>query len=342
MRVLVAVLLAGAVAGAAACASTGTEPAPARRPSARARAPRPGDPVGWASIDDLDQDGTTGGGDLPPVVPGTLADLQRALNGNEPRVVRIMGTVSGAFDVGSNKTIEGTVDAELHGHLELGGSVNVIVRNLRIVGYNCADKSPCKNGYDAVSITEGAHHVWFDHCDISDGSDGNLDINDGADDVTISWTKFSYSVNRPGGHQFSNLLSSSDGAESTDAGHIQVTFHHDWWADHVEERMPRVRFGKVHVYNNLYTSSDAHYCVGLGADASLLVENNVFAGRCKPLETEKYASEKSTILARGNVAENTGAVVNIEQGTAFTPPYPYVLDPASAVRSAVMRSAGPR
>jgi pectate lyase len=37
---------------------------------------------------------------------------------------------------------------------------------------------------------------WFDHCDISDGSDGNLDITNGSDLVTVSWTQFHYSTKR--------------------------------------------------------------------------------------------------------------------------------------------------
>jgi pectate lyase len=343
------------VAVLAACAPVTEESAPtsmANRGAAPGGAATPGagpaaagaaaaGPMGWAAVADMGQDGTSGGGDAEPTIVTTRGDLQAALAGDEPRVVRVTGTINGSVDVGSNKTLEGAPGAVLRGHLEVDGSVNVIVRNLTIVGYNCADRDPCKKGADAVSVTGAAHHLWFDHDDISDGSDGNFDINAGSDYITISWTKFWYSSRRPGGHLYSNLLSSSDGDDQTDAGHLRVTFHHDWWADNVAERMPRVRFGKVHVFNSLYTAAGSHYCVGLGFDADLLIENNVFHGVARPFEATKYANEHSVLVARGNVSDAVGAVANVAGAGGFTPPYRYALEPAAAVEAAVKRGAGP-
>jgi pectate lyase len=300
-----------------------------------------GGPIGWASVNDLDQEGTTGGGAAEPMRVTSFADFAAAVAGTAPRVVRIAGSISGSADVGSNKTIEGAPGAVLHGHLDLDGSVNVIVRNLSIIGYNCADVRECKRGKDAVTLSGSAHHVWFDHCAISDGSDGNLDITDSADFVTVSWTKFFYSSNRPGDHQFSSLIGSSDDA-TDDAGHLRVTFYGDWWAEHVSERMPRVRFGKVHLFNNLYTSEGNQYCVGLGFDANLLTENNVFAGVKNPIESEHHSNAASVVVSRGNLYENTTGETADKGSDVFVPPYPYRLMAASAVRAAVMEGAGPR
>src|SRR5947199_294929 len=87
-----------------------------------------------------------------------------------------MTRVTGDVAIGSNKTLVGACGAVFHGHLGLSGSANVIVRNLTIVGYNCTDSpSDCSGGADAVTLQKQSHHVWFDHDDISDGSDGNLD-----------------------------------------------------------------------------------------------------------------------------------------------------------------------
>jgi hypothetical protein len=131
----------------------------------------------------------------------------------------------------------------------------VIIRNIKIVGYGVGDCAldpsydasvGCSSGDDAVSIS-GSNHVWFDHCDISDGTDGNLDINNGADFITISWTKFHYTPRTDPtgndntgaeGHRFSNLIGSSDTVPA-DVGHLNVTWHHDWWAENVNQRMPR-------------------------------------------------------------------------------------------------------
>jgi pectate lyase len=228
----------------------------------------------------------------------------------------------------------------LRGHLELNGSANVIIRNLKIVGYNCADANQCKLGKDAITIEGGSHHIWLDHCDISDGSDGNMDIGDGADLVTVSWTKFWYSARRPGDHQFSNLLGSSDNAADTDRGHIRVTFDHDWWADNVSERMPRVRFGQVHVFNSLYTSVGNRYCIGLGVGASILAENNAFIGVRNPINAGRFADETSVIVGRGNLFERTDGTNAARDTGGFTPPYQYTLEPAAAVHVSVTRGAG--
>ena len=134
---------------------------------------------------------------------------------------------AGRVNIGSNKTIVGVCGAELHGHIGLSGSTNVIVRNIKIVGYgvgNCSLDPELRLVASAArrattrSRSAASHHVWFDHCDISDGTDGNLDINNGADFITISWTKFHYTPRTDPtgndstgaeGHRFSNLIGSS-------------------------------------------------------------------------------------------------------------------------------------
>jgi hypothetical protein len=44
-------------------------------------------------------------------------------------------------------------------------------------------------------------------------------------------------------------------AATADEGRLRVTYHHNHW-DGVKERAPRVRYGRVHLYNNLYTVAD--------------------------------------------------------------------------------------
>ena len=180
--------------------------------------------VGWASVNGMNQNGTTGGGNATPVVVTTAAAFTSNISGTTARVIHVMGTFSGSFGIGSNKTIIGLCGARVTGHIGLSGSVNVIIRNLRIVGNNCSDSpNDCSAGADAVTLGGGAHHVWFDHCDVSDGSDGNLDITQGSDFVTISYTKFSYSTMRTdpmagaSGHRFSNLIGSGDNVPRTSA-----------------------------------------------------------------------------------------------------------------------------
>ena len=130
-----------------------------------------------------------------------------------------------------------------------------------------------------MTVNSASHHLWFDHCDISDGTDGNLDITNGSDFVTVSWTKFHYTSRSDNsgndstgasGHRFSNLIGAADGL-AIDVGHLNVTWHHDWWADNVNQRMPRTRAGKIHVFNNLFTATGDSYCTNAGDGTHLLV-----------------------------------------------------------------------
>jgi pectate lyase len=260
----------------------------------------------------------------------------------------VSGSLSGNVAIGSNKTIIGMSGAKITGHIDLDRSANVILQNLTVVGYNCSDAgSDCQNGADAITVNNGAHHLWIDHLDVSDGSDGNLDITNASDCVTVSWTKFHYSASRVAGysgevHHFSNLVGGSDSATG-DSGHLRVTWHHDWWADHVVERQPRVRFGQNHLFNSLWTSSGDNYCIGAAVNANILDENNVFVGVSDPIDSADYSNSSTIVVSKGNLySGGTSGMMGNKGTTAFTPPYPYTLDAASAVEAAVQSGAGPK
>jgi pectate lyase len=306
---------------------------------------------------------TTGGGSATPTTVTALADLQNAVKGTNAAVVYVKGVMAaGSVSIGSNKTIAGLCGAEIHGHVGMSGSTNVIVRNIKIVGYavgNCAldpsyDSSVgCSSGEDAISVGNNAHHIWFDHCDISDGTDGNLDINNGSDLVTVSWTKFHYTPRTDNsgsdstggaGHRYSNLVGGGDNI-SGDVGKLNVTWHHDWWADNVMERMPRVRYGKNHVLNSLYTCAGDNYCVRAGMDAQILVESNVFSGVKTPQQFNSTADQSTAyITATNNLYTNcSGTQATGGGGTPFTtPPYSYTADATAGLQAAIQSGAGPK
>jgi len=340
--------------------ATGTGGATATGGNTTGNCTTPPDPsplLGWAS-----QSGsTTGGGSATPTTVTNLAALQAAAQGNTAAVIYVSGVMAaGSVSVGSNKTIVGLCGAEIHGHVGISSS-NVIVRNIKIVGYavgNCAlDPSydsgvGCSSGADAVSVS-GANHVWFDHCDISDGTDGNLDINNGADFVTVSWTKFHYTPRSDNsgsdstggaGHRYSNLVGGGDNSPG-DVGKLNVTWHHNWWADNVMERQPRVRYGKNHVLNNLYTCAGDNYCVRAGMQAQILVESNVFSGVKNPQQFNSTADQgTSYITATNNLYSNcSGTQSTGGGGTPFTnPPYAYTADATSGLQAAIQSGAGPQ
>ena len=321
--------------------------------------PPAGELIGWASQPGMDVNGpTTGGGSATPVTVTTAAGFTAAIAGMNPAVVYVAGTLNGSFNVGSNKTVVGLCGGTVHGHLGVSRSSNVIVRNLKIVGYGVGDCAldpsydptiGCSSGADAVTIQSSANHVWFDHCDISDGTDGNLDITSGSDFVTISWTKFHYTPRTDpvgsdstgaNGHRFSNLIGSADNVPG-DIGHLNITWHHDWWADNVNQRMPRSRYGKIHMLNNLFTAVGDSYCTNAGLMASLLVEANVYSGVRAPLQPAAGGDMLApTTGASANLFVNTSGLTTAA-GVGFVPPYPYTPDDTATLAATIMSDAGP-
>jgi pectate lyase len=342
----------GGAAGTGSAGTTGTGGSSCTTP------PAPSALVGWASVGA----GTTGGGSATPQTVTTLAALNAAAAGSGAAVIYVTGVLpNGAVTIGSNKTIVGLCGAEIHGHVDIVGSSNVIVRNIKIVGYgvgNCAlDPSydsavGCSSGNDAVTVERG-NHIWFDHDDISDGTDGNLDITLGADDITVSWTKFHYTARTDNtgndstgaaGHRYSNLIGGSDNS-SADMGKLNITWHHNWWADRVVERQPRIRYGQNHLFNNLWTSSGDNYCVRAGTNAHILLENNAFVGVKTPTEFNNTADQGTSYITFMNnlVSGGSGTPATGGGGTPFTTPsYAYVLDANSNVQTLVQVGAGPQ
>jgi pectate lyase len=323
-------------------ASGGEEPAPGSCPSAL---------VGWATQGGDGVNATTGGGNAAPVRPKSAAELMMYASDSTPRVIEVAGTFDvPKLQIASNKTLLGIGrDATIRGGLRIRGNdsapvSNVIIRNLRVDGA----KTEVDN--DAVQLYF-AHHVWIDHCEIWDGPDGNLDMTHAVNWITVSWTKLRYSeaYMRPSGessdHRFASLVGHSDNNAEEDTGRIKVTFHHNWWAERVIERMPRVRFGQVHVFNNYFASPGNNYCVRAGFGARLLIEGNYFDQVNSPHEFNSSDDEATAhITARNNVYNmTTGTQAMNGGGMPFTSvPYSATIEPAERVPSVVRACAGPR
>src|SRR5574344_1246518 len=195
----------------------------------------------------------------------------------------------------------------------------LIIRNLTIKGAGSYDydAGDCMHIQGDDGDSDAVSNIWIDHVTVQDGEDGNLDVIHAANYVTISWVKFTYTSASPN-HQFSNLIGNS-ATRTTDSGHLKVTLHHNWWADGVKERMPRVRFGQVHVANNLFDSDDNSYNVGPGVGANVLVEGNVFIDQNDPLKVYSEGDE-STYPIVYKVTGNYGTA-DESSGTVFTPSY---------------------
>lgn len=293
------------------------------------------DPVpGWAS----EAGGTTGGGTnlAGAVTVNNMTALKAAASGTGAAIILVEpGTYAGTLGIGANKTIIGKGPGVLiQGNMSISGSgsYNVIVRNLAVKGDPCGSYDECRAGSDAVYIGNGAHHVWLDHIDIADGQDGNCDITQGGDYVTVSWSRFRYTYNKE--HRFSNLIAGSDD-EPNSVGKLRISYMYSWWGELVNQRSPRGRFGRVHMVNNYHSSQDTSYVAGPGVDAQFLVENcfyEINSGR------PAFSSFGDSAAWKGVGNEGNAEGLNSSQGTVFTPPYTYTKLPASQVKAAVTDS----
>ena len=113
------------------------------------------------------------------------------------------------------------------------------------------------------------------------------------------------------------------------------------------ERQPRVRFGKNHIFNNLYTSTTSNYCVRSGKQAQILLENNVFIGVKDAHEFNNSDDQgTSNITSRNNVYSNTeGEMATGGGGPAFTSTtafYSATPDPTGGLEATIRAGAGPR
>ncbi len=279
-------------------------------------------PQGFASLNG----GTTGGAGGWVDTAVTMSELQTLAKKAGKGIIYIKGTMG---DAGSkttkggdritpvaDKTFLGLPGATIKGGFDIKVP-NIIIRNVAVWGPGAYDI----DGNDPIHI-EGtsATNIWIDHVLVSDGQDGNLDITNGANYVTVSWTKFSY-TSLSSNHQYCNLIGSS-ATKTTDDGKLKTTILNSYWADGVVERMPRVRFGEVHVVNNLVKTNTSNYAVRAGQKANILVEKNLFVETKNPINIFTDESGQRVKVTADNVFQNTsGTKVGINESQVFTPPY---------------------
>jgi pectate lyase len=228
-------------------------------------------PIGFANVGLT----VTGGAGGATVTVTNGAQLNEYASTKKPCVIYVAGTlqVSGMdTHVGPNKTIIGVgTNATLQGGgLYLYKATNVIVRNLTIDG----------STDDNFGILYSSN-IWIDHCTFKNSKDGNLDINRASDNITVSWCKFLYETEQP--HALASLIGSSD-AEVISSNKLHVTFHHNWFGQNVKERMPSIRWGTVHLFNNYYHAPGNNYCIRTRLFAQSRIENNYFESVKNPWE----------------------------------------------------------
>ena len=144
---------------------------------------------------------------------------------------------------------------------------------------------------DGIRLRE-SQNVWLDHLTLSNYPDGLVDITRESTGVTVSWCDL-------GDHDKVMLISASPDHDFDSV--IRVTLHHNHFHDSVQ-RHPRLRWGRVHAFNNVYQRWGS-YGVGASHRSQLLSENNVFVAGSSVFKPPSL-DRKEKIDALRNAAEN--------------------------------------
>jgi pectate lyase len=293
--------------------------------------------TGYATVQD--DEGTpyllTGGSLGETVTATSVEELRSYLERPEPLVVTFDGTFTGAelIRIASDKTLLGGAGAHLQGiGLQVNGSRNVVIRNVA-VSHVVAEGSGEAN--DAIELTGGAQNVWIDHCELysdrlsgSDYYDGLLELKNQASFVTVSWTNFH-------DHYKVSLISSGD--QQIGDGVIRATYHHNHFHD-VGSRLPSIRFGKAHVFDNYFQNVESSG-VNSRMGAVVKVEHNYFEGVKDPIVSLDSAEVGTWDVTNNLFDACTGSQPTTSNGS-LTPPYDYALDPPEEVPALVGAGAG--
>ena len=277
----------------------------------------------------------TGGGSGASVTATTASQLRQYAESTTAYNITVSGTIdlgaSGRVNLKGNKMLKGAnASATIKGTITVSGVNNVIIQNL-----NISANTGAAAANDGITISNSTN-VFVTKCAIYDCTDGNLDINNGSDLVTVSWCKFYYT--RDNGHNFSNLIGSSD----TDVGsgngtsNYRITWHHNWWSTGCKQRMPADRFGQVHIYNNYWDCAGNDYCTTSRNIAQMLSQNNYYQGVKNPLAKEQSGKLKTS----GNTFASCTGTQATSNDTVFTPNYGYTLDTTANVPTRVKNGAG--
>jgi pectate lyase len=313
-------------------------------------------PIGFASLNALGNNGTTGGeGGLTAIVYNgadlwnIMLDRQDPNNNRNlpPLTVYVVGILSpdpaifgsskmldvkDAYDisiigVGSDATITGF-------GLKIFRAKNVIVRNITFA--SCPDDGISIDANDDPAL---GHHIWVDHCTFTEippagypsfsSYDGALDITHTASFVTVSWNLFTnYDKNSLVGHSNTQVTDTA----------MYLTYHHNYF-DSTRQRNPRVRFANVHIFNNYYRNN-ALYGVSSNMGAEVMVEGNYFENVPIPTETSRDGSPPGFLVERNNIFINCG--VPGTGGSVFEPSiyYNYSMNIAADVPGLVQLYSG--
>jgi len=308
---------------------------------------------GFASLDGMGQNGTTGGAGGKTVTVTNQVELVRYARAIEPYIIRVKGAIKltpkpnpitryerltpKEIHVASDKTIIGVgkTGEVVNGGFFLGPDVhNVIIRNLTIRDtFLKGDWGGMRQDDDGLQM-DTAHHVWVDHCHFTRHGDGCLDSRLGTTYVTVSWCIFS-----------NHNKTFGIGWDKDVRG--QMTIHHNWFRNTSCRNPCTEQVIRAHLYNNYLQNvgTRGHWS---RSGTNMILQNTLFEnvnnphrvagchdGRCKNI---------CALVATGNIYRNTRGRRETRGRVYFDPSkfYAYTLDEAKDLPGILAKYAGPQ
>ena len=300
---------------------------------------------GFASVNAMGQDGTTGGAGGKTVIVTNQVELERYAQAIEPYIIRVKGAIKitpkpnpvtryerltpKEVHIFSDKTIIGVgkTGEIVGGGFFIGPDVhNVIIRNLTIRdSFLKGDWGGMKQDDDGVQMDK-AHHVWIDHCHFSRCGDGIIDSRLDTTYLTVSWC-----ILRDHNKTF--------GIGWTKNVTAQMTIHHNWFRN-TNYRNARVdQVLRAHLYNNFMQNVGTRGNWANGG-TNMILQNSVFENVNNPQRCDSGA----TLVASGCIYRKTRGTRHT-RGPAFFDPakfYKYTLDEAKDIPEILAQFAGPQ
>lgn len=247
----------------------------------------------------------------------------------------IVFAVSGAIDlrspirVPSNTTLDGrgaTIVLRRRG-LYLEGSNNVILHNFAMTdGVGDPEED------DAIRLRD-ARNVWVHRLDLSDYPDGLLDITRASTQVTVSHCEF---------HDHDKVMLIGHSPTHSADRAIRVTLTRNYFHDS-NVRHPRLRYGRVHAFNNVWERWDG-YGVAASQESEFLSENNAYlAGADDDAIVDRWGSDpnRGFVSSNGDVFRGEIRAAESRHDRVFRPAYPYAAAPMTdALIETIRREAG--
>lgn len=181
--------------------------------------------------------------------------------------------------VGSHKTIDGrgaNIQIKAGAGITLQFVENVIIHGLRIRNIKSTRGGLVRDSVDHIGLRTksdgdgiglfGATNVWLDHLSLADCEDGLIDVIMGSTAVTISNCHMTK-------HNDVMLFGAGEAYTGDKVMQITVAFNH--FGNGLIQRMPRCRYGWIHVVNNDYTHW-IMYAIGGSSNPTILSQGNRF------------------------------------------------------------------